>query len=112
MTEDKSIPIEPQKDELDHCKTQLGMMLQLTRAAAGTSTTSHVISRALETIVTSNNWGLGQYWRISEEESIARCSELYFSVSHLPEFRSASVERRITKGIELPGRVWATSLPV
>lgn len=104
--------IEQLESELKRKNRQCSILLQLAQIAAEPGGKGHIVRRTLEVICSENGWLLGQCWLMSETENVSRCAPWYFSSANLPEFRAASVDRRFSKGVGLPGRVWATGLPL
>ena len=104
--------LEQSRAEIQQAKRHLDLMINLARVAAQTHDVASLIQRALEVIATANNWAVGQYWITDEKENVAVCSEWFYSAASLPEFRSASLDRRFSKGVGLPGRSWAIGQPL
>ena len=101
------------RKDAEHAQSQTALIMQLAQASFGVpGPYHHTVVRMLETIVRANNWVIGQYWTISEEEDLVHCSEWFFSLAHLPDFRHASLDRQLSKGVDLPGRVWSTGFPI
>lgn len=98
--------------ELFLLQRQRDLVLALAELSAESGDTKHYIRRALEVIARGYDWVLAQYWVIDEKRESTFCTELHFSSVRLPELRQASLERRLSKGVGLPGRVWSTGLPI
>ncbi len=93
--------------ELQRSQLQTSLLLQLAQVAAEPGDVGRLVSRSLEIILRANDWIIGQFWTVDEDEGVLRCAPWYFSTASLPEFRAASIDRRFSKGTGLPGRVWS-----
>jgi PAS domain-containing protein len=98
--------------DLHNSQRQTALMMQLAQSAAEPGDIGHMVRSALEVILSANGWILGQFWIVSDQENLVRCAPWYFATAQLPEFRATSMDRRFSKGVELPGRVWATGCPL
>jgi PAS domain S-box-containing protein len=107
-----STQIEQLQQQLTHSQRQTALLLQIAQSSIEPDGVGQLIRGTLETIVRVNDWVIGQFWIVDEQENLARCSQWYFSTAHLPELRAASVDRRLSKGVGLPGRIWSTGLPL
>jgi PAS domain S-box-containing protein len=104
--------LELSRAEVQQARRQLDLMMAVAKMAADTPDVAFLMTRALELIATFNNWVVGQYWQIDERENVAVCSEWYYFGSSMAEFRNASLDRRFSQGVGLPGRSWATGQPL
>jgi PAS domain S-box-containing protein len=103
--------------ELSHAEVQqarrhVELMMAVAKMAAETPDVAFLMARALELIATFNGWVVGQYWQIDDKANVAICSEWYYFGSSMTEFRNASLDRRFSQGVGLPGRSWATGQPL
>jgi PAS domain S-box-containing protein len=68
--------------------------------------------RILEAICTKLEWEHGAFWTVDREAAVLRCAEIWTApTEHFPEFDQASQQTTFTRGVGLPGRVWATGEP-
>lgn len=100
------------ENELSTKNTHLDLLTQIAIAATEPGTVGHLVRRALELICRANGWVIGQFWIVKENQNSVVCSDWYFATKALPQFREASTDRKMSKGIGLPGRAWSTALPV
>jgi len=98
--------------QLRQSHRHLELLTKLAGLATEPGGVGYLVRRSLEIISRSNDWALGQFWLAKPNDNITYCSDWYFSSAILTDLRTASVERRLSKGVELPGRVWSTGLPV
>ena len=80
---------------------------------AESETLEEAAPRILETVCRRVDWDVGILWMVDRNEDELRCVNLW----HPPEqvegaFASAMRTRRVTRGIGLPGQVWATAKPL
>ncbi|MET0214967.1 MAG: ATP-binding protein, partial [Vicinamibacterales bacterium] len=67
----------------------------------------------LRAICESFGWEHGAVWMIDREAASLRCVEMWTAPSaSFPDFDAASRRTTFTRGIGLPGRVWADAQPV
>jgi PAS domain S-box-containing protein len=100
------------KKELEQKSKQLELMTTLAIAATEPGDLGHLIRRCLEIIARSNSWSLAQFWSVTEEQQGLDCSEWYYASTLITDIRLASTDRRLTKGIDLPGRAWSNGFPM
>lgn len=98
--------------ELQKKNKHLDLMSQIAISATEPGSVGHLVRRSLELICRANGWVTGQFWIVKDNQNAIHCSDWYFATKALPQFRSASTDRKMSKGVGLPGRVWATALPV
>lgn len=66
----------------------------------------------LQTVCESLGWQVGLLWSIDYQDEVLRYIDIWHEPSiDITEFKRASETRSFQKGIELPGRIWATSKP-
>jgi PAS domain S-box-containing protein len=104
--------IQELEDELKASSNHLQIMTSIASAAAERGAPGHIIRRSLEIIAKANGWAMGQFWIVDTAANVLCCTEHVFSTAPVVDFRSASLDRRFSSGVGLPGRVWATNLPV
>jgi PAS domain S-box-containing protein len=103
------------RDITERKGAQLRQAIQyaVTRVLAEAATLTEATVRILQTICEGFNWSLGAFWLIDRKEDVLRCVELWHPSSvQVVEFEKDSRERRLPKGVGLPGRVWQAAAPV
>src|SRR5688572_6105933 len=69
-------------------------------------------SRILQAICESLGWEHGALWTVDHDSECLRCAQSWSASSdRFPEFRAASQHTTFSRGIGLPGRVWANATP-
>ncbi len=104
--------LEQLKKQLAEKACQLDLMTSLASLANEPGSIEHVVRRSLEIISRANNCVLGQFWIVRSDDNVVTCTDWYHSTFSLPDFRQASLDRRLSKGVGLGGRVWSTGLPI
>jgi PAS domain S-box-containing protein len=83
------------------------------RALVEASTFAEAVPRILEAICGALGWEHGALWDIDRQDDVLRCVEIFTaSPGALPEFNAVSRSSAFTRGVGLPGRVWAGGQPV
>lgn len=100
------------KTKLQQATRHLNLMMDLSTLSTEAKDVKYFASRCLELIAKANGWVVGQYWSIDAHEEVIICAEPWFGTVAASELRSASRDRRFSKGIGLPGRVWSTGSAV
>jgi PAS domain S-box-containing protein len=84
----------------------------VTRVLAESATPGDALPAVLQTIGGSLGWQWGAVWQIDSRADRLRCAETWQSpTAHLSAFTATSRESTFTRGVGLPGRVWATGQP-
>lgn len=85
----------------------------VTRLLAESETLEGASFKILKMICESLDWDLGLVWSVDKEASALRCVEIWHRLPEEPrEFTSDSRQRNFEPGIGVPGRVWASRVPV
>ncbi|MEI7728441.1 MAG: PAS domain S-box protein [Verrucomicrobiota bacterium] len=89
---------------------RLAIQFEVSRALAETANLTAAIPQVLQSICENLGWQVGEFWRLSGERL------LMVEIWHPPEVRvpnfiHASRTTEFTRGIGLPGRIWATAQP-
>ncbi len=82
------------------------------RALAESSTLAEAARRVLQAICEALGWDRGALWNVDAASGVLRCVETWHraDMEH-PEFEGHSRSMTFTRGIGLPGRVWASGAP-
>ena len=69
-------------------------------------------TRILQAICESLGWEHGALWMVDRESECLRCAQSWdVSAERFPEFRAISRQMTFSRGVGLPGRVWASATP-
>src|SRR5262245_41983127 len=69
-------------------------------------------ARILQAICESLEWEHGAIWMVDHECDCLRCAQSWsVTASRFPEFHAVSQGRTFSRGIGLPGRIWANATP-
>ncbi len=80
------------------------------RALVDAATFAQAAPKILEAICTSLGWEHGALWMLDRDVEALRCVEIWTAPSaSFPDFDAASRELTFTRGVGLPGRVWAAA---
>ncbi len=96
----------------EYLERQLALAMTLATLATETKGVAHFIARCQEQIVRAYNLSMAQYWTLDATQQTLQCSDVWFSLASVHEFRRASKERKYSKGVGLPGRVWGIGSPL
>src|SRR5512143_3750323 len=78
------------------------------RALAESSSLREAARPVLEAICKALGWDYGGLWQVDSSRDVLRCVETWTAPgTAFPEFEAKSRETSFTKGIGLPGWVWA-----
>jgi two-component system sensor histidine kinase/response regulator len=82
------------------------------RALVEASTFADAVPKILEAICQALDWQHGAMWTIDREADVLRCGQIWTSpTANLQEFNAISRTSRFSRGVGLPGRVWANGQP-
>jgi sigma-B regulation protein RsbU (phosphoserine phosphatase) len=84
-----------------------------TRVLANSANLKEAMPQILQAICKSLGWDLGEFWSVHPHSQVLHCVETW----HLPaleisEFQAATERMRLAPEEGLPGRVWASGLPI
>ena len=85
----------------------------VTSALAQSDTLVQAAPKILQAVCESAGWQVGAMWNVDQSVDLLRCVDVW----HLPdvsveEFEALTREILFASGVGLPGRVWASSMPV
>ncbi len=85
----------------------------LTRIVAESATLTEAAPKLLQAICEGFGWEFGELWRVDSESTQLRLKDIWHVPSlEMSEFEQCSRTFTFSKGIGLPGRVWASGQPV
>lgn len=112
MPDQQARRIEELEASLARSREFVTLMLRINQLMQSSSDLNYFHSRLLETLAEADHWDCAQIWFVKAEEDVIVGGAPSFGTNKFSEFRKASLERRFTKGIGVPGRVWGTGRPV
>lgn len=109
-------PASRRNDEIENTLARtrdfVQLLFRINQLMQSASDLNYFHSRLLETLAEADNWDVAQIWFVKAEEEVIVGGAPSFGTNKFHELRQATLERRFTKGIGLPGRVWGTGRPV
>ena len=99
-------------EERRQVERRMAAQCAIARALAQYSTLSQATPRILEAICEAHGWEHGVLWRVDLNAGVLRCVETWHSPSApFQEFHDACRRSTFSRGVGLPGRVWAEGRP-
>lgn len=91
---------------------RLSAQYSIARILAEATTLAEAAPKILQAIGENLNWEVGLLWTPDAEAQVLRCTA-YWQLPHSahPQFEQASFAFTFTRGIGLPGRIWASGQP-
>ena len=89
----------------------LGGSLSVTRILAESPALDDAVPRIIQRICNTFEWELGSMWRLDEKAEVLSCFKVWPSRSS-SRFEMMTRTILFSRGVGLPGRVWATLRPV
>jgi PAS domain S-box-containing protein len=102
------------RDVTDRKRTESGLALQyaLTKILSQSTDLFESAKTILQMVCESLEWELGALWKVDAEAQVLRCVDLWHAPSiKVRHFEDLTKRSFFTKGIGLPGRIWASSKP-
>jgi PAS domain S-box-containing protein len=103
------------RDISDRKRTERRLVAQytVTRVLSESATLDEAAPKILQAICENLDYRVGALWQVEREPDVLRCVETW----HMPstsetEFEVISKGRTFTRGVGLPGRVWASGEPI
>ena len=82
------------------------------RALAESATLAEAAVRVLQALCEALGWDYGALWNVDADSGVLHCVETWhLPTLTLPQFEAASRGTTFTRGVGLPGRVWASGEP-
>ncbi len=108
----ENVQLRKRRAEQEAAELRLASQYAVTRVLAESSTLSDATPRILQAICEAVGWEVGTIWRVDHSANVLRCVDVW----HVPSVKDSAFEkltREITfsRGIGLPGRVWAEGQP-
>jgi PAS domain S-box-containing protein len=93
-------------------KRQLTAEHVAARVLLDATSIAEAATRILPAICESLGWEHGALWMVDHDHECLRCAQSWTeSPSQFPEFTAVSNATTFTRGVGLPGRVWASAMP-
>jgi two-component system cell cycle sensor histidine kinase/response regulator CckA len=88
------------------------MQHSMTRVLAESETLTDAIPKILRAVCDLSRWDLGALWLVSDQAGVLSCVEIWHQPSvEETEFSLVTMQSVFTRGLGLPGRVWANGEP-
>jgi len=85
---------------------------RVTRILAESDTLADAIPKILRAVCDLSRWDLGALWLVNDYTGVLSCAEIWHQPSvEAAEFSRVTMQSVFTRGLGLPGRVWATGDP-
>ena len=81
------------------------------RALAESATLAEAAVSVLRAVCETLGWDHGGLWDVDANCGVLRCVETWHRPTLVPEFEAISRRTTFTRGVGLPGRVWASAAP-
>jgi PAS domain S-box-containing protein len=105
-------PVPPDAPPPAHAERRLTVEYVAARALAESTTLAEAAGHVLHAICETLGWDHGGLWDVDTSGGILRCVETWHSPTvDVPEFEAISRGTTFTRGVGLPGRVWASGAP-
>src|SRR5262249_28639689 len=96
----------------DNRERLLTMQYATTRVIAESATIDEGVHRILQTVCETLGWDHGAVWIVDAQAKVLRCLWTWHPPqADFGEFDTASRAATFTRGVGLPGRVWASGAP-
>jgi two-component system, cell cycle sensor histidine kinase and response regulator CckA len=83
-----------------------------TQILAESNTLADAMSKILRTVCELSRWDLGALWFVNDKTNVLSCLETWHHPSvNATAFSEATLQAVLTRGLGLPGRVWASGQP-
>lgn len=91
---------------------RLALQHQTTQVLADADTMGEAMPNILQTICELSRWDLGTLWFVNDHFDVLSCAEIWHQPSvEATEFSRMTMHMVLTRGVGLPGRVWASEAP-
>jgi PAS domain S-box-containing protein len=99
------------KSRLNLIGGTLAVRDRVTGALADSSSLEEAAPRILRVICEALGWRMGALWRVDTHTDQLRCVELWSESQTPTEFEAVTRRRTFSRGVGMPGRVWANARP-
>src|SRR2546426_2006908 len=98
--------------ERKRVERRLAAQHAVTRVLSESATLSEATPRILQAVCESLEWEMGALWKVDTQAEALRCVALWhMPTAQTPEFDASTRQYTFTRGIGLPGRIWASGKP-
>jgi PAS domain S-box-containing protein len=100
-----------QVEESRRTEQRLFLRDGVTRALADSSSLVEAAPRILRAVCESLGWQMGALWTVQPHTDVLLCVEIWQAGQAIAEFEAATRQRTFSRGVGMPGRVWASAEP-
>jgi len=105
-----TVELERQMVEYRRIGQRLAVRDEVTSALAESSSLGEAAPKILRTVCENLGWQLGALWTVEPHVDLLRCVEVWrVSPTSACEFEAATRRHTFSRGVGMPGRVWATA---
>jgi len=105
-----AVPSDTQRER--HSQPPLTAEYISARALAESATLAEAVPHVLQAICEALDWDYGAVWNLDSHADVLRCVDTWHQPTvSVPEFTAVSRKMTFTRGVGLPGRVWASGEP-
>ncbi len=98
--------------ERKSAERRLNTQYAVTRALEVSSTLEEATPKVLESVCESLEWEAGALWELDRRAGVLRCVRTWHAPSvDFPKFEETTLQTTFSRGVGLPGRVWANGEP-
>ena len=84
----------------------------VSKALASSETADEALTRVLEIISAGLNWQLALFWSLDTSADVMRCAHAWQAAAEFDQFIETSRSYVFSRGMGVPGEVWARKTPV
>ena len=100
-----------QVEEFRRAERRLAVRDGVTRALADATSLEEAAPGILRAVCEALGWRMGALWTVQSHSNLLRCVEVWHAFQAIPEFDVATRHRTFSRGVGMPGRVWANAQP-
>jgi PAS domain S-box-containing protein len=103
--------LERRVGESRRAERRLAVRDGVTRALANSGSLEEAAPRILRAVCETLGWRIGALWTVQPHTDLLRCVEVWHASQAIPEFEAATRHHTFSRGVGMPGRVWASAQP-
>ncbi len=101
-----------QTEEHQRVERRLALRDWVTQTLAESISLAEAAPGILRAVCETLGWEMGALWTLEPHVDLLRCVEVWHArPGSIPEFEAATRARKFSRGVGMPGRVWATVQP-
>jgi len=98
--------------ERKRAEVRLALQYDVTRMVAASRFLAESAPKVLRAICETISWDLGALWKVDAGANVLRCIEVFHTPdAELARFAEKNRDMTLSKGVGVPGRVWASGEP-